>query len=253
MERFGVRRLMGTNPIEKKIRKVRSLKSEALLKSSVTNRNQILSRLTVLPRSFYSDRSTLGISHDLLGKYLVRRNEKHLWIGKIVEVEAYIGEKDPACHAWRGLTPRTKIMYGPPAYAYVYFTYGMYFMLNVVTEQEGFPAAVLIRALEPVHGFRKEDPKPASGPGKLCKNMNIDKSLNGISLESKELWIGHITGDLVEFEVRWSQRIGVSGGKEDLWRAYIFGNPFVSRRSNSEDSLIPSPIHAELMREKTRA
>src|SRR5262249_27636737 len=105
----------------------------------------------MLPLSFYNN-STLNIAENLLGKYLVRQYGKRVQAGRIVEVEAYIGENDPACHAFRGLTPRTKIMYGPPGYAYVYFTYGMYFMLNVVTEAAGFPAAVLVRALEPALG-----------------------------------------------------------------------------------------------------
>src|SRR5574341_274818 len=145
-------------------------------------------KLEPLSVEFY-DRNTLDVTLELLGKYLVRRNEKRKWIGRIVEAEAYIGEEDPACHAFRGLTPRTKIMYGPPGHAYVYFTYGMHFMLNVVTEQQGFPAAVLIRALEPVSGFNGDDPRPASGPGKLCKAMRIGRSLNGISLRSAELRI----------------------------------------------------------------
>lgn len=192
--------------------------------------------LNLLPYSFYSG-STLSIANDLLGKYLVRKT----MIGRIVEVEAYIGEDDPACHAFRGLTPRTRIMYGPPGHAYVYFTYGMHFMLNVVTEQEGFPAAVLIRALEPVSGFRSKDPRPANGPGKLCKAMQIDKRLNGISLHSKKLWIGEMPNDLRSFEVRWSTRIGINVGQDKIWRAYIYGNPHVSRRSNPSDAISAPP------------
>ena len=118
--------------------------------------NPIIKEIRPLPISFYS-RDTLSVSKELLGKYLIRQTVDHRWISRIVEVEAYIGHDDPASHAYRGLTPRTKIMFGAPGHAYVYFTYGMYFMLNVVTEREGFPAAILIRALEPVSGFAEND------------------------------------------------------------------------------------------------
>ena len=126
-------------------------------------------------------------------------------------------------------------MYGAPGHAYVYFTYGMYFMLNIVTERKGFPAAVLIRALEPVSGFSEKDPRPASGPGKLCRSMQVDKVLNGISLRSRHLWIG-TNSEKDHFEIRWSSRIGITAGKEKLWRAYIYGNPFVSQKSSSQDA-----------------
>lgn len=195
-----------------------------------------------LPAPEFYTQDTLEISKQLLGMYLVRQNEHHKWIGKIVEVEAYIGENDPACHAFRGLTPRTKIMYGDPGHAYVYFTYGMHFMLNVVTAPIGFPAAILIRALEPVEGFGIEDPRPASGPGKICKNMQIDRELNGISLSSKQLWIGYNQNQNNSFEIRWSTRIGISSGTEKLWRAYIYGNPYVSRRSDPNHLHQPSPF-----------
>jgi DNA-3-methyladenine glycosylase len=201
----------------------------------------ITSSITLLKHSFYSS-NTITVAQNLIGKYLVRRDGRKEWIGRIVEVEAYIGHHDPASHAFRGLTPRTKVMYGPPGFAYVYFTYGMHFMLNAVTEREGFPAAVLIRALEPVHGFAKSDPRPASGPGKLCKTLKIDKALNGVSLESRQLWIGKGGPSDNDMEIRWSPRVGVSVGQDKYWRAYLFGNPFVSRRSNQEDSRVPSSI-----------
>jgi DNA-3-methyladenine glycosylase len=195
-----------------------------------------------LPQEFYDDNDTLSITQRLLGKYLIRQQGKRKWIGRIVETEAYIGETDPACHAFRGLTPRTKVMYGPPGHAYVYFTYGMHFMLNVVTETEGFPAAVLIRAVEPVSGFPSNDPRSGSGPGKLCKNMQIDKTLNGLPLFSKPLWIAGEPGcDQADLDIRWSPRVGVTGGAEKLWRAYIYGNPSVSRKSNRDDPKSPGP------------
>lgn len=197
--------------------------------------------LLLLNNTFYLQ-DTITVAEELIGKYLVRRNGRKEWIGKIVEVEAYIGHQDPASHAFRGLTPRTKIMYGPAGHAYVYFTYGMHFMLNAVTEREGFPAAVLIRALEPVYGFDKNDPRPASGPGKLCKNMQIDKSLNGISLQGNRLWIARGKDSGMKQDIRWSPRIGLSAGGDKLWRAYLFGSPFVSRKSNPRDSRIPSKL-----------
>lgn len=189
-------------------------------------RKEFPAKILCLPASFY-ERNTLIVAEELLGKYLVRQIRGKKIIGKIVEVEAYIGESDPACHAFRGLTPRTKIMYGSPGHAYVYFNYGMYFLLNVVTEREGFPAAVLIRALEPVFGLKDDDPRPASGPGKLCRSMQIDKELNGEPLTGKRLWIGELQSN-EDFEIRWSPRIGISVGQDKPWRAYIAGNRFVS-------------------------
>jgi DNA-3-methyladenine glycosylase len=194
-----------------------------------------------LPASFYA-RNTIIVAKELLGKLLIRQTEGRKWIGRIVEVEAYIGEEDPACHAFHGFTPRTQIMYGPPGHAYVYFTYGMYFMLNVVTEKEGFPAAVLIRALEPISGFSSKDAKPASGPGKLCRAMEIDKNLNGVSLQGKELYLARNPGRPPKLGIRWSSRIGITDGTDKSWRAYLHGNPHVSRKSNPLDPLEPSPI-----------
>lgn len=196
---------------------------------------------SVLPLSFY-DHSTLYIAQRLLGKVLSRKHGPRLWRGRIVETEAYIGETDPACHAFRGLTPRTRVMYGPPGHAYVYFTYGMHFMLNVVTESEGFPAAVLIRALEPLSGFDGDDPRPASGPGKLCRAMQIGKDLNGVSLRGADLWIAEDPERRKKPGIRWSSRIGISAGQDRIWRAYEYGNPFVSRKSNPADSRRPSGV-----------
>jgi DNA-3-methyladenine glycosylase len=194
-----------------------------------------------LPSSFYAG-STISIAQNLLGKYLIRNTAEVQRVGRIVEVEAYIGEEDPACHAYRGLTPRTRVMYGPPGHAYVYFTYGMYYMLNIVTEREGFPAAVLIRAVEPVSGFDVKDAAPANGPGKLCRSMEIDKNLNGISLQTDELYVANSGKRQRKMDIRWSPRIGITEGTDKLWRAYIYGNVHVSRKSVDIDSRIPSPV-----------
>lgn len=187
-----------------------------------------------LPRRFYN-RDTLTVAERLLGKLLVYHSPEGELRGKIVETEAYVGEEDPACHAARGPTPRNAIMYGPPGHAYVYFTYGMYYMLNVITEKEGFPAAVLIRALEPVKGIPilqrnrgvTDFLKLTSGPGKLCQAFRIDSSLNGIDLCGSRLFVEE--GGEKRPKVVWTPRIGISAGLDKLWRCYIAGNRFVSK------------------------
>ncbi|HCE18205.1 MAG TPA: DNA-3-methyladenine glycosylase [Anaerolinea thermolimosa] len=154
--------------------------------------------LSPLPASFY-ERNTVEVARALLGMRLVRWYRQTRLCGIIVEAEAYRGEEDQACHARSGYTSRTRVMYGPPGHAYVYFTYGMHWMLNVVTEREGFPAAVLIRAVEVVEGHslvaeRRAGVPPhhwADGPAKLCQAFAIDGSLNSADLTNPEsgLWI----------------------------------------------------------------
>lgn len=138
-----------------------------------------------LPREFY-DRPTLTVARELIGARLVRILRGRKLVGIIIETEAYISEKDLACHAKAGRTPRTAVMYGPPGHAYVYFTYGNHWMLNVVTEREGFPAAVLIRAIQPVEGVevmsKRRSGRDTFGPGKLTQAMGITQSENGIDL-----------------------------------------------------------------------
>ncbi len=144
------------------------------------------SRLT---RDFFN-RNTLALARDLLGKRLVRLENGQRLAGYILEAEAYRGEEDLGCHARAGFTPRTSIMYGEPGHAYIYFTYGMHWMLNFVAEQEGFPAAVLIRAIQPCEGMeviaeRRKGQPPArwtDGPAKICQALNITGDLNGIDL-----------------------------------------------------------------------
>lgn len=148
----------------------------------------------ILSRDFYN-RPTLTVARELIGARLVRILDGVKLIGIITEAEAYIGENDLACHARAGLTARTAPMYGPPGHAYVYFTYGNHWMLNVVTEREGFPAAVLIRAIQPVEGIEimleRRNGRDTLGPGKLCQAMGITKTENRVDLTGTTggLWI----------------------------------------------------------------
>jgi DNA-3-methyladenine glycosylase len=180
-----------------------------------------------LPRSFY-DRDTVLVAADLLGKLLVRQAPDGPRIGRIVEVEAYLGPHDLAAHTSKGLTPRTRAMFGPPGHAYVYLIYGMHHCMNVVTEPDGTGAAVLLRALEPVANLSDN----TRGPGRLCKAMGIDKSFYGHDLCSDELFIAE--GDVDQAEkIATSPRIGVdyAGAWADKpLRFYIEGNAYVSRR-----------------------
>jgi DNA-3-methyladenine glycosylase len=179
-----------------------------------------------LPRSFY-DRDTVLVAQELLGKLLVHKYNGVEHIGKIVEVEAYLGEHDLAAHSSKGLTERTKTMFGPPGHAYVYLIYGVYHCMNVVTEREGHASAVLLRAVEPVKNLDGR----TQGPGLLCRAMNIDRRLNAQDLLSADFFIAE--PDAAEpFSIVKRPRIGVDYAQH--WakrrlRFYIRGNAFVSR------------------------
>jgi len=180
-----------------------------------------------LSRDFY-DRDTILVAHELLGKYLVRHVDGAERIGRIVEVEAYLGPHDLAAHSARGRTKRNEVMFGPPGHAYVYFIYGMYFCMNVVTQPEGHASAVLLRALEPVRNVTGR----TQGPGLLCRAMGIDKRLNGHDLLSDDFFVAEgETGARVAIVKR--PRVGVdyagSWAKRHL-RFYIRDNPFVSQK-----------------------
>ncbi|MFO1475172.1 MAG: DNA-3-methyladenine glycosylase [Verrucomicrobiota bacterium] len=179
-----------------------------------------------LPRSFY-DRDTIQVARDLLGKCLVHAPDGAARVGRIVEVEAYLGPHDLAAHSSRGLTARTRIMFGPPGHAYVYFVYGMHHCMNVVTEPAGHAAAVLLRALEPIENL----PANTRGPALLCRALDIDLRFNGHDLLSDDLFVAE---PLVSesFRIGRSPRIGVDYARH--WarrhlRFYIRGNPWVSR------------------------
>src|SRR5665213_1428074 len=202
-------------------------------------------------RAFY-DRPTLDAAADLLGKVLVHQRRGVRTSGVIVEVEAYIGESDPACHAAPGPTRRNRPLYGPPGFSYVYLNYGIHYLVNVVTEAEGFPAAVLIRALDPLDGIptmrrrraramkgrrrpsgRARSPIAATdicrGPGNLTMAMGITLDENELDLMGDRLSVedrGVKTG-----RIEWSPRIGISVATEQLWRASVAGHPAVSKSS----------------------
>ncbi|NPA90098.1 MAG: DNA-3-methyladenine glycosylase [Chloroflexi bacterium] len=194
---------------------------------------------TPIPRSFY-DRPTVQVAQELLGHYLVREYEGQLLVGRIVETEAYVGLDDKASHASVGRTARNAVMFGPPGYAYVYLIYGVHHCLNVVTERPGYPAAVLIRALEPVEGVEvmrrlrggRADRELTNGPGKLCQALAIDLRFNGHDLcLGRELWVAQGESVPPEEIVR-GPRVGVRGDERALtvpWRFAIRGNPYVSR------------------------
>jgi DNA-3-methyladenine glycosylase len=180
-----------------------------------------------LPRSFY-DRDTIVVAKELLGKLLVHKLRGVKRIGKIVEVEAYLGPHDLAAHSAKGLTKRTKVMFGPPGHAYVYLIYGMYHCMNVVTERPGHASAVLLRAVEPVENIEGR----TCGPGLLCRAMNIDRQLNAHDLLSADFFIA-APEKPDPFTIVKRPRIGVDYAKH--WakrhlRFYIKDSPFVSRQ-----------------------
>jgi DNA-3-methyladenine glycosylase len=151
----------------------------------------------ILPRSFY-DRPTLIVARELIGARLVRILDGVKLVGFITETEAYIGEKDLGCHAHVGKTNRNAVMFGPPGHAYVYFTYGNHWMLNAVTERDGFPAAVLIRAVQPIEGveimLKRRNGRDTFGPGKLTQAMGITKSENGADLTESAVALSESKG-----------------------------------------------------------
>jgi DNA-3-methyladenine glycosylase len=197
-----------------------------------------------LSREFFA-RPTLVVTRELVGKVLIHETPAGLASGVIVETEAYIGESDPACHAAPGPTARNAPLYGPPGMAYVYLNYGIHYLVNAVTEAEDWPAAVLIRALEPFEGEPLMRRRRARGTGKraaeyesvaLCRGPgNLTRAL-GISLRQN---LRDLTGSDLRIEdagvpareVAWSRRIGITVGVEQEWRCYAVGSAAVSGRS----------------------
>ena len=188
---------------------------------------------TLLDRSFFSQ-PTLQVARQILGAFLVRIQNGQRIVGVITETEAYIGQADLSCHASHGKTERNKVMFGAPGFAYVYFTYGMHWLLNLVTEVEGFPAAVLLRAIIPIQGKeiiaqRRGKANPTqwtNGPAKLCQALNIDGSFNGIDLCDPDSALFIEAGNpLPDEKVRTSARIGLNNvpqpWKDIPWRFYV--------------------------------
>jgi DNA-3-methyladenine glycosylase len=188
----------------------------------------------ILRRAFY-DRPTVEVARALLGKVLVHGGAA----GAIVETEAYLGGDDLAAHSARGITPRTRVIFGPPGHAYVYFIYGMYECLNLVCEPEGRPGCVLIRALEPVDGIPlMQSRRPAarkvedlaSGPGKLTLALAITRAQNGVDVTRGSLVVRE-PAEPHKFEIQVTPRVGISQCADLPLRFLIRGNRFVSARS----------------------
>lgn len=173
----------------------------------------------ILTQSYFT-RPTLIVARSLIGKYLIRENGSGTIVGKIVEVEAYVGAEDKACHAWKGRTARTEVLFGPSGMSYVYLIYGMYHMLNVVTEREDFPAAVLIRAIE-------VDGELIDGPGKLCRELGIDRSLHQVDLtQGRAIWFEDRGEKVARKKIGTFPRIGVDYAglwAKKPWRFRLIG------------------------------
>ncbi len=206
-----------------------------------------MSKLIKLKNEFY-EQNTLKLAKALLGKYLVRNYNKITLVGKIVETEAYYGPNDLASHASKGKTERTKIMFDRSGLAYIYLIYGMYYCFNITTEKENFPAAILIRAIEPIEGIKqmyknrnlslahypKLNTQVASGPGKLCQAFKIDKHLNGENLvTSQRIYLAKNNKEIINSsQIKKAKRIGVDYAgkyKDKLWRFYLKNNNFISK------------------------
>lgn len=209
----------------------------------------IVSKMLLSPSEHWIDATWLSrpatlVAPDLIGCTLVRQfPDGHILRGQIVETEAY-EPNDPACHAYRRRTNRNSVMFGPPGTVYVYLIYGMYFCLNIVTDQDGVPSAVLIRALQLDSippWLPQTDTKPhriAAGPGKLCRTFQIDRACNGELLQpSHPLWLEHRTPEIQaqfadgQFTLTQTTRIGLTQGVELPWRWYLTQSAAVSRRS----------------------
>ena len=171
----------------------------------------------------------------LLGCTLVRQVDGQVVSGRIVETEAY-SQDDVASHSYRGETPRTKVMFGPAGYLYVYFTYGMHYCCNIVTGPAGHGSAVLIRALEPLHGQTAMSQRRrgldgqnlTNGPAKLCQALAIEKSLNGHDLRRQPLKL-QMKPPVARADIVQTTRIGISRGQKTPWRFYIRGNSYISK------------------------
>ena len=226
-----------------------------------------MARPSILPVEFYA-RPTLEVARDLVGKVLVHRSAGGLTTGRIVETEAYIGDSDPACHAHKGRTARNAPLYGRPGLAYVYVSYGLHHLLNAVTEDEGFPSAVLIRAIEPLEGLplmrqrraaASGRPAPAldadlgRGPGNLTVAMGITTPVHNTRMLTRGALTVHDDGT-PPAAVVWTPRIGVTLGADRLWRCATPESRAVSgiRGWLSRGAIGPAPRPSRLFTDAAR-
>jgi DNA-3-methyladenine glycosylase len=192
-----------------------------------------------LSRDFFN-RPTLKVAQELLGKVLIKQTPDGTIQTKIVDTEAYVGPKDKACHASKGRTKRTDIMFGPAGFTYVYLIYGMYHCLNLVTEQEEYPAAVLIRGLEVLGGDHSPDlPRRIDGPGRVCRFLEVDRTHNGLDATlGTILWIEDHNLIVSPKQIQTLPRIGVDYAGEwanKLWRFCLpTSTPLKTRRKNTK-------------------
>lgn len=211
--------------------------------SASTNKQSGLG--TLLAREFFN-RDPRTVGRELLGKILVRREGRKKLAGRVVEVEAYLGKDDPAAHSFGGPTPRNRVMFGPPGFAYVYFIYGNHYCLNVSCQPEGLAGAVLFRAIEPLWGMAdmarrreitigspRDLPKLTSGPGRMAEALGVTRERdNGKDLTStrSDLWLAN--DGFIPQRVAVTRRIGLTKAADVPWRYVIAGNPFVSGPKN---------------------
>ncbi|MFC1598860.1 DNA-3-methyladenine glycosylase [Patescibacteria group bacterium] len=205
-----------------------------------------MSKLQKLPANFYKNNSFL-LAEKLLGKFLIRKYNNHTLVGKITETECYYGHDDLASHASRGKTERTKLMFDQPGLAYIYLVYGMYYCFNIVSEAKDFPAAILIRSIEPISGLKQmaknrqlqpdslnSNIKLTTGPGKLCQAFKIDKKLNGENLiKSERIYLAKNPQEKIsKTQIATGKRIGIDYAgkyKNKLWRYYLKNNQYISQ------------------------
>jgi DNA-3-methyladenine glycosylase len=212
------------------------------------NRTDILfvkvALIAKVSQAFY-EQPTLELARALIGMTLLRATPEGTSGGVIVETEGYLSACDPAAHGYLRPTPRTRIMYGLPGFAYIYFSYGMHWMLNISTEPEGIGAAVLIRAIEPTIGLdlmrqRRGESLPlrdlARGPGRVCAALGLSLAENGISLSGDTLWLDDQPGPAPDAMIATSTRVGISVGTDLPWRWYLANSSYVSGNRSSNHS-----------------
>ncbi len=193
------------------------------MQKKINSYNKIMAK--ILKRDFYSEETT-EVARNMLGKVLCREINGAIYRGLIVETEAYT-QDEPSCHAYNGITKRSKTLFEKPGLAYVYMTYGMYHCLNITTEREGFGASALIRAIEPLSANFTN----TNGPAKMCRELNITRELNGVDVTNRQsgLWLEE--GTAVEAEnIVQTTRIGIKLAAELPWRFYIKDNKWVSKK-----------------------